>query len=179
MHRLAAASRPRLSGTEPKWLVFETSWFGLGDIALNPSVRKSKHEKSQHFVRYCMNSTCTLFLSMYTSLYWQYVFLHSKIGWPKRTKESKGQTKEESNHVTFPTLYIDGNACWLTISVVSWSTITLPLVGSCCDMPLPQFLLLATSSLVCQRSLIAGLNVFLLYVVLLLSDFIQLKWLQT
>ena len=38
----------------------------VGDIALNPSFRKSKREYSQHLLWYRINSSCQVFLSMYT-----------------------------------------------------------------------------------------------------------------
>ena len=40
-----AASRPRLSETEPKCFVFETSMRSVGYIALSPSLRKRKREQ--------------------------------------------------------------------------------------------------------------------------------------
>ena len=43
MHSLAAATRPRLLDTDSKLFVFETSCYAVrsvGDIALNPSLRK-------------------------------------------------------------------------------------------------------------------------------------------
>ena len=41
----------------------------VGDIALNPLLRKSKHEYSQHFLRNSINPTCKLFVLMYTYHY--------------------------------------------------------------------------------------------------------------
>ena len=40
----------------------------VGDIALNPSLRKSKREESEKKLRDRMNSTCKLFHSMYTCI---------------------------------------------------------------------------------------------------------------
>ena len=50
MHSIAVTSRPGLSETVPKLFVFELPAMGsLGDIALNPSLRKSKREYSYFF----------------------------------------------------------------------------------------------------------------------------------
>ena len=57
-----AASRPRLSETEPKLFVFETSCYSVCDIGLNPSLRKINVNTVKHVLLYRINSSCKLLL---------------------------------------------------------------------------------------------------------------------
>ena len=64
MHSLADVSRPRLSETEPKWFVFETSCYAFGGrIRRFATVNVNKVKFG---LLYRINSSYKVFLSMYT-----------------------------------------------------------------------------------------------------------------
>ena len=71
----------------------------VGDIALDPSLRKSKHKQSQHFVQYRIMSSCKLFLLIYTFIILTVrlsASCNSVIGYQKRTLERNRRTNKKS-----------------------------------------------------------------------------------
>ena len=86
MHSLAAASQPRLSETEPKWFVFEISCYAFGGRIrrfAKVNVNKVKRKLCRH-----SNSTCMLFLSMYTFIILT-IGLHSVIAEQNELNKAK------------------------------------------------------------------------------------------
>ena len=62
----------------------------VGDIALNPSLRKRKREYSSTKLP-CINSSCNLFLSMYTFII--LTMINSVIGGPMTTNILNGESR--------------------------------------------------------------------------------------
>ena len=82
-----AASQPRLSETDTKLFVFETSCYAFGGWICR--FAKVNVNKVNIFLLYHINSRCKLFLSMYTFIILTIRFsalCNSVNGWPKRTK---------------------------------------------------------------------------------------------
>ena len=78
----------------------------VGDIALNPSIRKSKRELSKHVLRYRIDSSCKLLLSIYTLIILTMRLSANEL----KNQRTKIKTRSKKAITTFLTLYIDGVA---------------------------------------------------------------------
>ena len=79
-----AGSQPRLSETEPRWFVFETSCYAFGGRIRR--FTKLNVNKVNIFLLYRINSSCKLFLLMYTFIILT-IRLCAKRDWVNTTVE--------------------------------------------------------------------------------------------
>ena len=113
MHSLAAAGRPRLSETKPKWFVFETSCHSF--VGRIRHFVKISVNKVNIVLPHRIHSTCKLFVSIYIFNILTIRLSAQRNSLPKRNKLSEipinnQTTKYKVNHVNFLTLNID---CWV------------------------------------------------------------------
>ena len=87
MHSLAAASRPRLSETEPNWFVFETSFYAFGGRIRR--LAKVNVNKLNIFYGMVLIQLLSCSFRCLLSLYWQCVYLHSIIADQNKLREAK------------------------------------------------------------------------------------------